>query len=609
MHRTAVSPRLRLLQQIAVWLCLGALLAACEIEGGVPSGPDAPPTLGPPPTSAAVAQAIKERADTWSVGLLDAPADLYPYAQDASGQRAAAPITELLFPAPILAFNYGYTSTGVLERIPSLQNGDVEIRSADVYLDAAGNITTTVTDVITQVQQLAVSFRWNPRLRWSDGRPVTADDSVFAYELAKAAPPSNEARDRLIQTMSYEKVDEHTTRAVLRPDFTGPTFFLNYWTPLPRHLLAGVAPDKVRESDFARAPVGYGPYAIKERSATEIRMVRSQHYFGPAPAASNLLFTFFSDVDMLRAAVLNGNLDVAVSDRIQPDQFVPLEQDVGAGRVQAIYQANPIWEHIDFNLDVPQLQDIRVRRAIAHGTNRQAMADALFQGRTPVLDSWVLPAQAESAPPEELTRYEYNPDTARALLDELGYSDPDGDGLRASPDGVTLTLTLTFSESRSNPVPQEIARRFQADMRAIGINIDLLPLKASEFFDTGGPLFQRQFELALFAWAASPDPGGLLLWSCQYIPSEENSWTGDNFAGWCFRDANLAIREAVTSLDPVARKAAYVRQQKLWTQELPALPLFQRLGLALVAPGVAGVRPDPLAPITWNVAEWRRAAR
>ena len=53
--------------------------------------------------------------------------------------------------------------------------------------------------------------------------------------------------------------------------------------------------------------------------------------------------------------------------------------------------------------------------------------------------------------------------------------------------------------------------------------------------------------------------------------------------------------------------AAYLRQQQLWTQELPSLPLFQRLSLTLAVPGVLGTRPDALAPITWNIAEWRRA--
>ena len=65
--------------------------------------------------------------------------------------------------------------------------------------------------------------------------------------------------------------------------------------------------------------------------------------------------------------------------------------------------------------------------------------------------------------------------------------------------------------------------------------------------------------------------------------------------------------EAVTTVDANQRQAAYLRQQQLWTQEVPSLPLFQRLSLALIAPKVNGPQPDALAPITWNIASWKRS--
>jgi peptide/nickel transport system substrate-binding protein len=221
-----------------------------------------------------------------------------------------------------------------------------------------------------------------------------------------------------------------------------------------------------------------------------------------------------------------------------------------------------------------------------------------------VLSSWVLPNQPEAAPPDQLTRYDYNPDEARKLLDEAGYADPDGDGIRASPDGLTLTFQLLTTEGA--PIRQQIASMFQKDMRVIGVDVQPLPVPAAQLFSADGPLFQRQFDLALFGWIASADPGGLHLWSCDAVPSPENNWVGDNFAGWCFRDANRAIREAVTSVDIEQRHAAYLRQQQLWSQELPSLPLFQRLSLALIAPNLSGPQPDALAPITWNIAAWKR---
>jgi peptide/nickel transport system substrate-binding protein len=597
----------RLLHRFCAFISLGLVCAACAIEGGVPNRTAVPtaPAPGRPPTDAAIAAANAERDDTWVIGLLDQPRYLTPYQSSQGNQRLAAPVTELLFPSPVLAYNYTYSNTGVLDRLPTLENGDAELRKADVYLDEAGSITTTVTQVVTQVDQLVVTFHWNPKLRWSDGQPVTADDSVFAYELAKAAPPSPEASDRLAQIALYERVDEHTTRAVLQPDFTTPTYFLNYWTPLPRHVLKDHSPGDIFAGDFARKPIGYGPYAIESRSDREIAMVRNQHYFGPPPAATHLKITFQPSFDVMRAGLLNGNLDLVASDRLQTEVLHTLDQDQRDRALQVSYISNPNWEHIDFNLDVPEFQDIRVRRAIALGANRQAMTDALSGGHSPVLDSWVLPSQLEAAPADQITRYNYDLDAARKLLDEAGYVSQEANGIRASPNGITLTFTLLTTDG--TPIRQQIAQMFKQDMKALGIDIQIQALPGEQLFAPDGPLFQRQFDLALFGWIANPDPGGLLLWSCNAIPSLDNNWSGDNFAGWCFRDASRAIREAVTTLDVDKRKAAYLRQQQLWTQELPSLPLFQRLSLTLAVPSVRGIRPDALAPITWNIAQWRRA--
>jgi peptide/nickel transport system substrate-binding protein len=596
--------------RIPLLLLLALFLSACQIEGGVPEAtiapvaPSAAPSASPTPmpTSAAVANALAARRDTWVVGMLEQPTDLYPYPASASARRALAPISELLFPSPILALDYTYTNTGVLERIPSIENGDVKLGKADVYLDVAGNITTTVTEIITQVDQLEVTFRWNPRLTWSDGTPVTAADSVFAYELAKAAPPGPDAQLLVDQIARYEATDAHTTRALLQPDVSGWTYYLSYWTPLPRHLLEGVDPANIRASDFAKRPVGYGPYMIEEMRPGEIRMVRNPHYYGASPASSRLTIAFLPDLDAARANLLNGNLDIVMTDRVSPELLPALDRAAADG-LNVAYTPNPIWEHIDFNLDVPLLQDIRVRRAIAYASNRERMAGSVFAGRTPVLDSWVLPGQAEAAPPDQITRYPYNLEEARKLLDEAGYLDEDGDGIRAS-EGQTMTLQLFTSEG---PVRAQIAELFKEDMRAVGIDIEVITLTTGELFAPDGPLFQRQFELALYAWIATPDPGGLQMWSCPTVPSEDNGWTGDNFAGWCFREADRAIREATTTLDLATRQEAYLRQQQLWTQELPALPIFQRVSAIIHTADVAGLRPDPLAPPTWNVAEWRRA--
>lgn len=582
-----------------LWLLL---LTGCEIEGGVPppETPGAPVPLTQPPDTAAT---TAPREMGVRIGLLDRPGNLLPYHADAGDQRVTAPISELLFPEPLLALNYSYTTTGVLERIPSLENNDVEIRPVNVYLDAAGTITTTVTEVITEVEQLVVTYRWNPDLRWSDGEPVTADDSVFAYELAQQNVLGEAANSRLTLIERYEQVDDHTTQAFLKPDVTTPFYFLTFWTPLPRHILEDTPLDAFEQSDFAQQPVGYGPYVVESYDQDSIRLGQNPHYFGTPSAVSAITFAFLPGLDALRVAILNGNLDVAVAERVAPEQFALLQQGQERDLLAVAYTPGPIWEHLDFNLDVSLFQDIRVRRAIAHGINRQALVDNLLYGKALVLHSWVLPEQPVAAEPEQLTRYPYDPNEANRLLDEVGLTDSDGDGIREREEEPLVIDLLTTEET---PLRTEVAEQLQADMATIGIQINVQTLPVQQMYNPEGPLFRREFQLAQFAWIASPDPGGLALWSCAAVPNEINNWTGNNFSGWCFRDADRAIRTANTTLDEAERQTAYLQQQELFTQELPVLPLFQRLIVTLHSPNLQEIQPDPTAPITWNIQDWVR---
>jgi peptide/nickel transport system substrate-binding protein len=588
----------------ALWLL--SLLTACQIEGGVrdrtPVVANTTETVQQVPTNQAVAQALAQRNDIWAVGVTELPSDLFPYANDSALRRINSIATEMIYPAPILTYNYGYTTTGILTQVPTIANGDVQINNVSVFLDDAGNITTTTTAVITQVQQLAITYHWNDKLTWSDGTPLTAADSVFAYALArKNAPLGEEARLLLDRTANYEKIDDYTTKATLQPDLIGSGFFLSYWTPLPQHLLKDVAPADIRTSEFAQKPIGYGPYVIESRSSNEIRFVRNPYYYGTIPATSQVVLTAMSGVDMIRANLQNGNLDVAITDRVAIDQYAFIDQDARAG-LPVTYFRSPVWEHIDYNLDVQILQDIKVRRALAYGFNRQALADTLFNGRSPVLDSWLLPEQRGDVPADQLTLYPFDPETASELLDAAGYPMRDS-GVRVSKQGVTLTLELITTTG--SPLRQEIADRFKSDMQTIGVEINVRTLPPEEIFAPSGPLFLRQFELALFAWIATPDPAGLQLWSCSAVPSDINGWIGNNFAGWCTRDADFAVKKAATSLDIAVQREQYLAQQTLFTSELPSMPLFQRLGVVITTNNMTGVKPDPLAPITWNIASWQ----
>ena len=614
--------------QRCLLLLLTLTLAGCQIEGGAlrPTSLAPTPTAAPAATTATTPVAVASPEATpavvasplpaaettpieplglgkggLSIGLLSDPGDLLPYYSDSADERASAPISQLIFPAPLLAVGYSYTTTGVLERVPTVENGDVSVGM--VAPDQTGDITATATNALTQVQQISVTFHWNPNLAWSDGTPVTAADSVFAYELAQRVNLGQATQSKLDLLARYEQVDAHTTRAVLKPDFTDPSYLTTYFTPLPRHVLAGRDPAKLRSSAFALLPVGYGPYMVERRDQGSLRLVRNPYYKGPAGQMETVSFVFRDNLDLLRSSVEGGSLDVVAVDQPPPPALGAIRTAANAGTLRVSAVPSQIWEHLDFNLDVVVLQDLKVRRAIAQAINREAMVADLLGGYGAVLDSWIVAGQWAAAPPDQLTRYPYSPDEARRLLDETGLVDRNGDGLRETG-GQPLTLSLVTTQGSS--LRLAAAQRIRDDLMAVGIGLSLQEVPTAGLYSPEGPLFRRTFQLALFAWIAGSDPRGWERWSCAGVPNASNGWTGNNFPGWCFYEADKAIRVATTSLRREERAAAYLRQQQLFTQEIPVLPLFQRVDLVLANPSLTGVGADPTAPFTWNIATWSR---
>jgi peptide/nickel transport system substrate-binding protein len=611
------STRLQgLLARVTSVLLLLFLALGCSLQGapatpqagGVPSeAAAAPPSLAatelPTAPTSLPDEALPDQTEpsAWTIGLLDEPGTLLPFSPDG---RAAAPIVQAIFPAPVLEQSYAYTTTGVLTTLPTLENGDVESQSISGFLDASGQFTVTETSQPTTTQQLSITYRWSADLHWADGTPLTAADSVFSYQLFSQVQTSQEAQVAAAPIERYEQIDEHTTRAVLKPGRIEPSYLLSAWPPLPAHRLQDLPPEEAL-AEFKQQPLGYGPFTFGEQRPDEqIVLTRNEYWPGKDALPEQLVFRFFASADELRGAVTGGEADIGWLERIPEDLFRYLDQDQQSGAARVSYLAGPVYEHLDLNLGDDRLQDVRVRQALAYALNRPAMIDELFGGKIQPLASWILPEQrAFYAGDEQLTRYSYAPDKARALLDEAGLSDTDGDGLRETTGGQALTLSLLTTDT---PLRTAIAERISADLQAVGITVEREVQPIDQFYSPTGPLYRRTFQLALFAWIASADPNGLPLWSCNAVPMQENGYTGNNFSGWCFEAAEWPLRRAASTLDTRARARDYLKHQQLWTQEAPVIPLFQRPLAAMISPQMQGVAPDPLAPITWNVTQWHR---
>ena len=196
-------------------------------------------------------------------------------------------------------------NTTVILAQPSLENGEAQIVRTPVQaggqvVDADGNLVSLEQGVrvhpadcrsddcvitydgttLLEMDQMVVNFRLRPDLTWADGTPLTADDSIYAFEINANAKTS--ANTYLIErTQIYEAADAQTVQWWGVPGFIDPTYFTNFWAPAPKHLWNEFSADQLPSIDIAsRTPIGWGPYMIVEWIAGDhISLVKNPYYF------------------------------------------------------------------------------------------------------------------------------------------------------------------------------------------------------------------------------------------------------------------------------------------------------------------------------------------
>jgi len=314
------------------------------------------------------------------------------------------------------------------------------------------------------------------------------------------------------------------------------------------------------------------------------------------------------------AQLIAGECDIVTQDVGLEEQAELLLKLREHGVVETAFVPGPLWEHIDFGINPADtgarpdfFEDVRVRQAIAHCLDRQEVVNTLLYGRSPVLDVYVPPEHPLYAR-EVIQQYPYDPEKGRALLEEAGWVDEDEDGIREARDveGIRDGTRLAFTwKTTTQAFHHAYTVPFQEDLAHCGIDVTVEYLPVLEFFaqNEEGPLYGRNFALSSFAWSASTNIPPCELYLSTEIPNEDNGWSGANFSGFSNADYDAACLSAQRALPGTeAYIAGHTEAQRIFTEQLPALPLFFRTKLAVTRPQVDGFLLDPTADSElWNI--------
>lgn len=260
----------------------------------------------------------------------------------------------------------------------------------------------------------------------------------------------------------------------------------------------------------------------------------------------------------------------------------------------------------DYTTPHPILSDLRVRQAIAHCIDRDALIASVYpyvedpQGL--LMDSFLPKTHWAYKGPYDFPWYD--PEKGKALLEEAGWTLPEGGTVRTNANGDVLavkftTTTAQFRQTWSQVMVQNLA--------ACGFQILPNYVPASWWFGDTTGLSRRDFELGAFAWVGQADPSGRTLYACDQIPLPSNNWEGQNYMGWCNKTASDAITRANNTLIRDERIAAYDIVQKEFAKDVVSIPVFQRAEAEAWSSDLQGVEADPTEYETADLHKWTLA--
>jgi len=409
------------------------------------------------------------------------------------------------------------------------------------------------------------TFTLRSDIRWHDGLRITADDVLFTVQLMQDPElPVLPDLAALWRSVIASKIDERTVVFQLSQPYAAfPDYLTIRWFGvLPKHYWERYKPSEIPNAQLNTQPIGSGRFKLVEIDSQRARLEPVISQFEHPLYLDALEFRFFPDYPSILTAAESG--EVHGVSRVLPEYQ---KQAEAIPNLQLFTSPMPGYTMVLFNFDSPNapfLKDVAVRQALAYGLDRDRLLSEVIPGVGLKADSPILPETWAYNP--DIPHYPYDPERANKMLEDAGWVDSNGDGVREK-DGQSLVLTILGDDApHAIAVTQAIAQ----DWARIGVRVNPQPISFTALVTDF--LIPRQFDAALVSLELIGDPDPYPLWhSTQVSPN------GQNFGGWKNREADVNMEQARLAADREVRRQFYYEFQRLFATDLPALLLYYPL--------------------------------
>ena len=471
-------------------------------------------------------------------------------------------------------------------------------------------VVTSATVVKSNPQTIV--YKINPKAVWSDGVPISADDFIYNWQAQSGSAKFKDVGGKPFlpaATSGYSQVASVTgsdggktvTVVFAKPYGDWQSLFSQANPMIPAHIARKVGFNSGFQNFGPAVQVSGGPYEIQSYTKGEdLVEVRNPHYWGPPGALSKIIFRFILSDDQQPPAVQNGEVNI-VNPVLASIPFLDSVKSIPNFTVKV--QPALEFQHMDFNEANPYLALSSVRHAIAYGTNRQEMitriVSPLTTAITPLDNHLIMPTEPGYAASDN-GYGSFDPAKAKSLLQQAGMT-MGADGYFHPNFGPEKgqDFTLSISTTSGVQVRSEIEQLFQADMKAIGIKINIQNYSANTLFGTIGP--KSEFQIIEFAWVTSPFLSANQSIYCSYTSAE----CGDNWDHYADPKVDQLLDQALSTIDPTQATAVYNQVDKLLWSDMVTLPLFQNPDLFGWSSNAANIVPNTSnIGIPWNADTW-----
>jgi len=471
---------------------------------------------------------------------------------------------------------------------------------------------------------LSVTWKLRQDVKWSDGEKFTASDVVFTYQFINNPKVGSVNSGDYAVVKNVEALDEYTVKITFKQ--VTPAWYSVFvggaGMILPEHLYAQYNGENAREAPFNLLPVGTGGYAVSQFKPGDSVIYQKNPYYRQPETLNFEKIEIKGGGDATsaaRAVLQTGDADFAYNLQVESNILDELSK-ANKGKIITNFGSNSeriLLNYTDPNKETPEgerssvkfphpfFSNVKVRQAFALAVDKNTIAEQLYGITGKPTSNFLL------APPEFVstnTTSEFNLDKARKLLDEAGWKDTNGNGIR-DKDGVEMKVLF---QTTVNPLRQKTQAIIKQNWESLGIEVELKSIDASVMFSSdpsnNDTVEHFSADVQMFTTGNNnPDPTPYFkVYTCNNIPQKSNNWSGDNYSRYCNPEYDQLLQTVITELNPEKRAIIFKQLNDLLIENVTVIPIIHRADVVGIANNLQGVSLTAWDLRTWNITQWKK---